>query len=156
LPQHGEDKDIFERIYAVRLDKIRLTSECKELLENFDKSGLLINAPSFSEKPLDELDDDALLAKLGISHITENDITTLRHVKSVAEKKAAEEIGNRTFCEDFDKFKPMFDAVQNDLNGGRRKTMPFIKDGSIEVGNFFILSGQKAYVASVGEEFYRY
>jgi T5orf172 domain len=153
LPQHGEDKDIFERIYAVRLDKIRSTSECRELLENFDKSGLLRNAPSFNERPLDELDDDTLLAELGVSHKTENDITKLKHVKSVAEKKAAEEIGNRTFCEDFDKFKPMFEAVQKDLNEGRRKTMPFIKDGSIEAGNFFILSGQKAYVASVGEEF---
>ena len=153
LPQHGEDKDIFERIYAVRLDKIRSTSECRELLVNFDKSGLLSNAPSFNERPLDELDDDTLLAELGVSHKTENDITTLKHVKSVAEKKAAEEIGNRTFCEDFDKFKPMFEAVQKDLNEGRRKTMPFIKDGSIEEGNFYILSGQKAYVASVGEEF---
>ncbi len=153
LPQHGEDKDIFERIYAVRLDKIRSTPECKELLTNFDNSGLLSNTPSFSEKPFDELDDDALLAELGVSHKTENDITTLKHVKSVAEKKAAEEIGSRTLCEDFDKFKPMFEAVQMDLNEGRRKTMPFSKDGSIEEGNFFILSGQKACVASVGEEF---
>lgn len=153
LPQHGEDKDIFERIYAVRLDKLRSSSECKELLANFDKSGLLTNTDSLSEQKFDELDDDALLAELGVSQKTENDITTLRHVKSVAEKKAAEEIGSRTRCEDFDKFKPMFEAVQKDLIEHRRKTMPFSKDGSIEVGNFFILSGQKAYVASVGEEF---
>lgn len=153
LPQHGEDKDIFERIYAVRLDKIRSTSECKELLASFDKNGLLSNTLSLTDKPFEDLDDDALLAELGVSHKTENDITTLRHVKSAAEKKAAEEIGSRTLCADFDKFKPMFEAVQKDLNEGRRKTIPFIKDGSIEVGNFFILSGQKAYVASVGEEF---
>lgn len=153
LPQYGEDKDIFERIYAVRLDKIRSTSECRELLANFDKKGLLSHTPFFNERLLDELDDDALLAELGVSHKTENDITTLRHVKSAAEKKAAEEIGSRTLCEDFDKFKPMFETVQKDLNEGKRKTTPFIKDGSIEEGNFFILSGQKAYVASVGEEF---
>ena len=153
LPQHGEDKDIFERIYAVRLDKIRATSECKELLESFDKNGLLISTPSLTDKSLDDLDDDALLAELGVSHKTENDITTLKHVKSAAEKKAAEEIGSRTLCADFDKFKPMFEAVQKDLNEHRRKTMPFSKDGSIDEGNFFILSGQKAYVASVGEEF---
>ena len=153
LPQHGEDKDIFERIYAVRLDKIRSTAECTELLASFDKNGLLSNSPSLTEKPLDELDDDALLAELGVSLKTENDITKLTHVKSRAEKKAAEEIGNRSLCEDFDKFKPMFDAVQKDLIERRRKTMPFSKDGSIEEGNFFILSGQKAYVASVGDEF---
>lgn len=153
LPQHAEDKDIFERIYAVRLDKIRSTSECKDLLASFDKSGLLSNSPNITEKPLDELDDDALLAELGVSHKTENDITRLRHVKSVAEKKAAEEIGSRSLCEEFDKFKPMFESVQKDLIERRRKTMPFSKDGSIEEGNFFILSGQKAYVASVGDEF---
>ena len=153
LPQQGEDKDIFERIYAVRLDKIRSTLECTELLENFDKNGLLINKPIFSEEALDELDDDSLLAELGVAHKNENDITTLRYVKSVAEKKAAEEIGNRSLCDDFDKFKPMFEVVQKDLIERRRKTIPFSKDGSIEEGNFFILSGQKAYVASVGDEF---
>jgi hypothetical protein len=153
LPEHGEDKDIFERIYAVRLDKIRVSNECQDLLAANDKKGLLTNALNLTEKPFEHLDDDELLSELGIDLSVGSDITQLKHVKSSAEKKAAEEIGNRTLCEDFDKFKPMFEAVQKDLNEGRRKTIPFSKDGSIEEGNFFILSGQKAYVASVGEEF---
>jgi len=153
LPEHGEDKDIFERIYAVRLDKIRASSECRDLLNANDKQGLLTNALNLTEKPFEHLDDDELLSELGIDLTVGSDITQLKHVKSSAEKKAAEEIGNRTLCEDFDKFKPLFEVVQKDLNEGRRKTMPFSKDGSIEEGNFFILSGQKAYVASVGEEF---
>lgn len=74
-------------------------------------------------------------------------------MKSRAERKAADEIADRFVCEDFDRFKPLFEAVQNDLIEQRRKTIPFSKDGSIEQGNFFILSGQKAYIASVGEEF---
>lgn len=153
LPQPGEGNEIFERIYAVRLERIRSSTECREILAKLDKNGLLSNTPNLAENAVDDLDDDALLAELGVSHKTENDITTLRHVKSVAEKKAAEEIGSRSLCEDFDKFKPMFETVQKDLIDRRRKTMPFSKDGSIEEGNFFILSGQKAYVASVGEEF---
>jgi hypothetical protein len=28
VPQHGEDRDIFERLYAVRLDRIRDSEEC--------------------------------------------------------------------------------------------------------------------------------
>lgn len=151
LPQHGEDKDIFERIYAVRLDKIRSTSECKELLANFDKNGLLGNAPIFSEKPLDELDDDTLLAELGVSHKTENDITTLRHVKSVAEKKAAEEIGSRSLCHDFENFKPLFEQIQAELKAGVRKTLRFKEDASINKGEYFIVGGQIAYIAEVGE-----
>jgi T5orf172 domain len=153
LPQHGENKDIFERTYAVRLDAIRKSTECKDVLAKLDKNGLLTDERSLVVKSLEALDDDALLAELGVTYQAENDITTLKHVKSVAEKKAAEEIGSRSLCEDFDKFKPMFEAVQKDLIERRRKTMPFSKDGSIEEGNFFILSGQKAYVASVGEEF---
>lgn len=153
LPEHGEDKDIFERIYAVRLDKIRASNECRDLLTANDKQGLLTNALNLTEKPFEHLDDDELLSELGIDLTVGSDITQLKHVKSSAEKKAAEEIGNRTLCEDFDKFKPLFEVVQKDLNEGKRKTMPFSKDGSIEEGNFFILSGQKAYVASVGEEF---
>jgi len=153
LPQHGEDKDIFERLYAVRLDQIRASSECKTLLESKDKFGLLTRQPTLNNTNLDELDDDALLAELGINETLENDITKLKHVKSRAERKAADEIADRFVCEDFDRFKPLFEAVQNDLNEQRRKTIPFSKDGSIEEGNFFILAGQKAYIASVGEEF---
>ena len=31
-PQHGEDRDIFERLYAVRLDRLRGLTECRALL----------------------------------------------------------------------------------------------------------------------------
>ncbi len=151
LPQHGEDKDIFERIYAVRLDKIRSTSECKELLASIDKSGLFSNSPNFTEKPLDELDDDALLAELGVSHQAESDITKLTHVKSRAEKKAVEEMGRRSLCNDFENFKPLFEQIQAELKAGMRKTLRFKEDASINKGEYFIIGGQIAYIAEVGE-----
>ena len=151
LPQQGEDKDIFERIYAVRLDKIRSTKECKELLASIDKAGLLGNSLSVTEKPLDELDDDALLAELGVIDQNESDITTLRHVKSSAEKKATEEIGRRSLCNDFEYFKSQFDQIKAELKAGVRKTMRFKEDASINNGEYFILGGQIAYIAKVGE-----
>ena len=40
-PQHGEQRDIFERLYAVRLDRLRELEECRELLAGMDKHGLL-------------------------------------------------------------------------------------------------------------------
>ena len=40
-PQHGEDRDIFERLYAVRLDRIRALPECRALVEPLDHQGLL-------------------------------------------------------------------------------------------------------------------
>ncbi|MDJ1138801.1 GIY-YIG nuclease family protein [Marinicella marina] len=155
LPKHGEDKDIFERIYAARLDRIRKLPECRELVEALDTQGLLEGVYLEGENSLDELDDNELLSQLGVETGKTNDITNLKHVKSQAQKERekSDEIGTRQACKDFDKFKPLFESVQNDLDLGFRKTMPFIKDGSIEEGNLFIIGGQKAYVASVGDHF---
>ena len=44
-PQHGEDRDIFERLYAVRLDQIRQLQECRDLLGPLDEHGLLTDTP---------------------------------------------------------------------------------------------------------------
>jgi hypothetical protein len=155
-PQHGEDKDIFEHLYAVRLDQIKKQKECFELVKELDHQGLLSGEFESTESEVPLENDADILAELGIeSAPTEDDLTVLKHVKSYSEKQRdkADEIGTRDACEDFEKFKPLFEAVQGDINTGRRKTIPFDKDGSIEEGNWFILSGQKAYVASVGEQF---
>ena len=41
VPQHGEDRDIFERLYAVRLDRLLALEECRSLLTPLDHQGLL-------------------------------------------------------------------------------------------------------------------
>ena len=151
LPQHGEDKDIFERIYAVRLDKIQSSLECKDILMALDKNGLLINTPQLGEAINDDLDDDALLAALGVSDLGENDITKLTHVKTRSEKRAAEEIGHRSLCNDFENFKSLFLQIKTDLKAGIRKTLPFKEDASINKGEYFIVGGQIAYIAESEE-----
>ena len=40
-PQHGEGRDIFERLYAVRLDRIREQADARALVEPMDHQGLL-------------------------------------------------------------------------------------------------------------------
>jgi hypothetical protein len=150
-PRHGEDKDIFERLYAVRLDRLREQAECRELLQDADRFGLLDMPQGQATVDVDELDDDALLAELGVELGGEDDIRQLRHVQSSEERRASEEIATHTRCRDFEKFQPLFDKVQSDLATGRRSTRPFGKDASIAQGGFFILRGQLAYVAEVGE-----
>ncbi|MCE8532743.1 GIY-YIG nuclease family protein [Ruegeria pomeroyi] len=149
-PQHGEDRDIFERLYAVRLDRIRELQECRELVEPLDNTGLLTGAAQTAVVDAEELDDDALLAELGIE-LEASPITELKHVRSTAEKKAAEEVASRDRCEDFDTFKPLFEQVQKELDSGLRDTRPFEMKAEIEKGRFFIVGGQKAYVAEKGE-----
>lgn len=151
-PQHGEDRDIFERLYAVRLDRLRSIPEARDLLANLDTAGLLHGPAVASALDPEELDDEALLAELGAeAPADESDITRLRHVASFAERKAAEEIANRTRCPDFEKFQPKFEEVENGLKTGEWITRPFARDASIELGDFFILGGQVAYVADIIE-----
>lgn len=153
-PLHGEGRDIFERLYAVRLDQLRKLPEAKALLAELDTPNLLSGAIA-ATADVDSLDEDALLAELGVSTdpTDKNDITVLRHVRSSAEKRAAEEIADRTSCADFDKFQPLFERVERDMKSGIRQTLRFGRDTSIASGNFFIVSGQLAYVAEVGETF---
>ena len=96
------------------------------------------------------IDDDELLAELEeIGEPTR--ITELRHVRSAKEVKAAEEIANRQRCADFDRFQPLLEKADRELKAGVRQTRPFVKDASIQEGNYFILGGQLIYIAEVGE-----
>lgn len=151
-PQHGEDNDIFERLYAVRLDRLREQEECRALLASIDNQGLLNRVEIAPVNPVKLLDDDELLAELE-GMLGHSDITELRHVRSQAEIRAAEEIANREKCEDFDRFRPLFEQVESELKSGVRQTRLFGKDASINTGDFFVLGGQLVYVAEKGEEF---
>lgn len=148
-PLHGEGRDIFERLYAVRLDQIRKLPEAQTLLAELDVHGLLTGTSAASEGQ--ELEDDALLAELGVDDVTETDITVLKHVSSREERRAAEEIANRTPCPDFARFKPLFDQVQKEIDTGVRQTRPFELKAEIRPGSWFIVGGQTAYVAEMGE-----
>lgn len=152
-PQHGEERDIFERLYAVRLDRLRALEECRELLADMDQHGLLTGTQEERQVPAEQIDDDALLAELGVEPAGEDDIRVLRHVQTAEERRAAEEIANREKCVDFAKFKPIFEQVQEELDNGSRATRPFELKAEIRPGAFFIVGGQIAYVAEMGEVF---
>jgi hypothetical protein len=153
-PRHGEDKDIFERLYAVRLDRLRTLEEFRSLLAPFDHQGLLSGAELVAAEPIESMNVDDLRAELE-GAAGRADITALRHVRASADKRAAEEIANRTVCEDFDQFRPLFEQVRTELKSGVRKTRPFQTRAldEIQKDTFFIVSGQIAYVAELGEAF---
>ena len=144
-PQHGEDRDIFERLHAVRLDCIRQQPECRNLVKSMDHQGLLTHAVYGSEGALEDLEEEDILAELGAAP----SITQLRHVRSSAERQAAEEIERRRRCRNFHTFKPRFEQLQRELDSGLRDAPLFREtkgNTEINVGDFFILGGQKAYV----------
>jgi hypothetical protein len=153
VPRHGEDRDIFERLYAVRLDRLRELDACRTLLEPLDHQELLTaQAPEIPEAVAEDVEDAELLALLGVE-AEASDITHLQHVRSSVEKRAADEVASRQPCADFAQFKPLFAQVQQDLDTGLRSARPFGVKAEIAPGRFFILGGQKVYVAEMGEVF---
>lgn len=151
-PQHGEDRDIFERLYAVRLDQLRQLPEAQPLLAELDAPGLLTGTAAAAPQT-EDMDEDALLAALGLGDAPSDpkDITVLRHVRSTAQRRMAEEVADRTPCPDFEKFQPLFEQVERELKADIRKTLRFGRDTSVASGHYFIVGGQLAYVAEVGD-----
>lgn len=155
-PQHGEDRDIIERLYAVRLDRLRALPNCHALIEPLDYQGLLAVASEFTGLADEPIDIDDLAAELAdLADV--DDITVLRHVRTRAEKRAAEEIEQREKCEDFELYEPLLQSVKQDIKSGIRKTRNFQSQAkameAIQQGAYYILNGQIAYIAEVGEDF---
>lgn len=154
-PEHGESRDIFERIYAVRLDQIRKSPECREVLKEMDPHGLLdADAEAPSSVVREEPSDAELLEALGVD--SGGDVTELVHVRSREEIKAAEEVAQRNPCKDFEDFRPIFEKVQRELTSGIRQTLKYKDNAEVNVGDIFILDGQKVLVAGKGEQFTNY
>jgi hypothetical protein len=152
-PLHGEERDIFERLYAVRLDRLREQADYHALLAEFDRYDLLDPTGDTHGGFAEDADDNALLAELGVEKIEKDSITKLAHVKPREEVRAAEVVANRTPCSDFDRFKPLFARVRADLEASIRETRRFGENAEIKHGEFFILGGQMAYVADMDDEF---
>lgn len=148
LPRNVPGADVFERIYAVRLERIRESQECRLELAEMDRYGFLSLDETTLQAGEAEPDED-LLAELGI----EDDITDLQHVRPRAEIRAAEEIAHRAPCTDFAVFRPLFTLIQEQLQSGVRQTRKFQQNADVNEGEFFILEGQKVFVAQVGEKF---
>jgi hypothetical protein len=144
-PQASEGNDIFERMYAIRLEQLRrLPAEDLAVIQPVDTHMLLTGTTAEETFPLPE--GDELLAELREG--TGNDIGALRHVSA---PEPADQIADRVPCKDFALYKPLFDGVHADLQAGRREAKRFIRDASVAEEDFFILRGDLVYVADIGE-----
>lgn len=153
LPEHGENCDIFERLYAVRLDCLRASAECRGVLQDLDSKNLLGDAPTLVHGENVPESAEALLAALGVEPDSAADLTKLVHVRPREEINAAEEVAQRNPCRDFAKFQPMFEKVQRELTAGERKTIAYKDNAEVKQGDLFILDGQKLVVAEMGDSF---
>lgn len=157
MPRAAEGVDIFERLYATRLEALRSHPLREALLDPIDVHGILKAATTpvdghkdGAEDALEAFSHEDLAAEL--SALDSGDLHELRFVRSLEDKRIAEEIAKHDPCTDFERFEALFADVQRELKLGIRGTTPFDEDNSIEQGDFFLLGGQLTYVAEKGEE----
>lgn len=155
-PEKSADQDIFERIMAVRLQRIQQTTDYNDLLQPADIHNLLSKNTATADNTTDtpepeHMNDGELLAELGIDPTAEikNDITNLVHVRENSVINHADTLSQTHPCPDFAKFKPLFDKIQTELDTGTYTTEQVRGRVTPKIGEFYIIRGQKAYIAAL-------
>lgn len=139
---------------ADRLEAYRSSDKWRSLLSPMDAFGLLAPVSAPMPTTLDELiaSGDTLIEDPA------SVIFDLKHVSSATERMAAKIASpdykaQRRPCPDFDRFRPVIWSIMEDIRSGRRRTKPTNggAGGDVKRGNAYILNGQIAYVAEVGD-----
>lgn len=136
--------DIKEFQLFHRLKVIRSNAEMVKELKSYDMYGLL-NGESVSTITLDDLLNDDPLNLL--SGDMDESIFDLRNVRK-SERIAPEYISRRQFCQDFELYKPMFDALHQELESGERKLAIYHPE-DLKPNRFYVLGGIILFLKSV-------
>lgn len=71
----------------------------------------------------------------------------------MAQKKdAPDHVAQRKLCEDYARFKPLFEQVHQNLKTGKRQLQRISKTTNMQEGHFYIVDGQMVYLQKVGEK----
>jgi hypothetical protein len=152
IPQHDEGNPLFEKILAIRLEKLyQFKEKFSHSLEEIDRNQIFeILAKDYSSHKA--MSDDEMLLALG-AEPRKQSLEKLKFVRHSNEISAAESVADRKKCQDFSTFEDLFQKIKADLESGIRKIVKCTNKGEVEIGNFYILYGQILYVADQEEAF---
>jgi len=159
VAKHGKEPEpnagnVSESSLYFRLKGLREDSEKAEMLKTADTHNLLPHreAESMKEpresykkkvpKEITSVDDIFGDDSLGIFDDDEGDLDLFKfkHTPKEYERASADFVARRKPCKDFDKYKPLFTAVQNDLAKGKRKLVEFKLD-NLREGAYYVHAG---------------
>ena len=128
-PQHGEDRDIFERLYAVRLDRLRALEECRRFSRRSTIRGCLPERDSHcrSRRRVDGRRRTACRTWRArpARPTSPNFAMSAPAPTSARPRKSPTARSARTSSS----FKPLFEQVQKEIDSGIRQTRPFETEG---------------------------
>lgn len=127
-----------------RLKAIRSNADMAKELKPYDMYGLL-NGESVSTITFEDYLNDDPLNLLGGD--LEDSIFDLKNVRKT-ERISPEYISRRKFCQDFELYKPMFEALHKELESGDRK-LAIYRTEDLEPNRFYVLGGIILFLKSV-------
>lgn len=143
--------DIKEFQLYCRLKSIRANANMVKELKSFDLYGLL-KGENVSDVTFEDLLGNDPFNLLSGEY--DESIFTLNNVKR-SDRIAPEYIARRKFCQDFDKYKPMFESLRQDLEDGKRKLAVY-NSQELAPGRFYVLGGIMLYLKTVGDNVSNY
>ena len=158
-----DDATVNEALLARRLTAILEDPERRAALAAYDRHALL-QGPAF-EAPATAADsdggvdsseevtslDDILADDDGLLDDDNSELFEARHVSFDRNKALPDEIAQRTPCEEFWRFEPLFHEMREELKSGQSHTERFKKASYVNEGDFFVLDGVLALVDHIGE-----
>lgn len=146
LPQSDgpfEDKKLYTRLDGIKKDKAKF-DKCKP----HDTMDILGEYQDYKEE--DVLSTILNNPAFNLSQEAASLFDMPQYMREAEERAQAEYIGKHVPCKDFDKFKPLFDAVHEGIEKGTHKLIKF-REAHLEEGTFFVISGVLAYLAKIHE-----
>lgn len=127
-----------------RLKAIRNNADMAKELKPYDMYGLL-NGESVSTITFEDYLNDDPLNLLGGDF--DDSIFDLKNVRKT-ERISPEYISRRKFCQDFELYQPMFEALHKELETGDRK-LALYRPEDLEPNRFYVLGGIILFLKSV-------
>ena len=151
MPAKGAD-DVFERLLAIRFGAIKANKKCVELLKGYDEKELL-SKELLDSVSVDKMSDDELESLL--EGELQVDLFDLQHVRSFEERNQPDTKAERKPCQNFERYRHLFEAVNLDLQQGIRRYYSLLggENKRVEAGQFYVINGQVAYVEKIAEQF---
>lgn len=137
-----EMNDIHERKLATRLNTFRDNLQSYEILLDFDEYKLLNKVDDKNS-----FDDEFGLLDLSADDYS---ISNLINVPK-SERRQADFVATRKVCDDFEKYKPLFDDCNLNIKNGSYSLKSF-EHGDIVSGGFYVTQGILVYVAKIEME----
>lgn len=134
-PVSEKGRPVLERMLANELAGLRASRADLAGIEALDRRDLVFARATVPAVPM----DDPLLAE-------PSDIFDVRD--TLKSKAQSDYVADRRPCPDFERVAPLFARVRCSVENGSRKPQPFRQE-KVELGEFFVLKGQLAYVADV-------